>query len=242
MPEPRKPAAPTHESLPSLKELFRIALAAGDGTQYPGPSGMLVPERPFPAELRQALEKILRGVRRPRLEGGAIATIIDQLREADDVVSVLRAGPDPVADAILLDQLVMASRRLRSALVATMEKGLLDDSKARLGYAATVDQRMIEGLDMLAALTAAARPRPRHPKGGRPRGGAARGPGALAYVNVPLWLAAEVATVLRAHGVQPSAHQDGIFADLLRALWPHVMRAELTGDIRRLLRSACRTN
>jgi hypothetical protein len=238
MRKPRKPAAPADESLPTLEEFAR---AAGDRTPHPGPPGVLVPERPFPAELRQALEKILRWAR-PRLEAGAIATIIGQLREVDDVVSVLRAGTEPVADAILLGKLVVASRRLRSALVATMEKGLLDGAKARLGYAGTVDQQMVEGLDILAELTVGARPRPRHPKGGRPRGGAARGGSGLAYVNVPLWFAAEVATVLRAHGVQPSEYQDGRFADILRTLWPHVMKVELTGDIRRLLRSACRTN
>lgn len=120
-----------------------------------------------------------------------------------------------------------------------MAQGWLDDAKARMDYARDLDHRLLEGLDMLSELTAWARPQRRQPKGGRPRGGTALAPGIPAIA--PRWFAAEVATILRAHGGSPSQHQDGILADLLRALWPHVMASELNGDIRRLLHHACHT-
>jgi hypothetical protein len=194
---------------------------------------MLVPFREFPDDLRRDLAKILRKVR-PRLDDSAIAGIIDQLREADDVVTVLRVSPDPARTAAALETLDRQAARFGKALMATT--GLLDVAKAALGYVPDLEQQLLEGLDMLAELTAAARPRPRRPKGGRPHAGAALAPGVQAMA--PRWFAANVAAILRKHGARPSQHLDGIWADLLRTLWPHVMKAELTGDIRRLLRAA----
>ena len=47
-------------------------------------------------------------------------------------------------------------------------------------------------------------------------------------------------SILRRHGVRVSSYNDGLPADLLRALWPQMMGADLgVGDIRRLLRAAC---
>jgi hypothetical protein len=197
---------------------------------------MLVPARPFPEPLRRALERILRRAR-PRLDAPGIARIIDQLREADDVVTVLRAGPDPAANTTRLHRLSAAVKRLREPLEEIAAAGLLADAKARLRYDDNLESRMLEGLTMLSELITAARPKPRRPKGGRPPGGAALAPGIPTLA--PRWFAAEVAAILRARGIQPSQHQDGLLADLLRQLWPHTMRKELPGDIRRLLRGAC---
>jgi hypothetical protein len=206
----------------------------------PGPTGMLIPDRPFPPALRRDLEKVLRRVR-PRLDASAMARIIHQLREADDVVTVLRASLDPASIGGMLDALSRAATPFRRALEATIAHGLLDDAKARLRYASDLERRLLEGLDMLAELTAAARPKKRRPKGGHPEVGAGLALGV--QVIAPRWFAAQVAAVLRDHGAQPSQHLDGWFADLLRMLWPHVLRSELpSGDIRRLLRFACLTD
>jgi hypothetical protein len=201
---------------------------------------MQVPDRPFPPNLRCELERILRKAR-PRLDPPAVAHIIEELRVADDVVTVLRASLDPASIGGMLDTLSRAVTPFRRALEAITAHGLLDDAKARLGYASDLERRLIEGLDMLVEITMAARPHRRQPKGGRPVGGAALVPGV--QPSAPRWFAAQVAAVLRQHGTKPSQHLEGWFADLLRTLWPHVMRSSLPpGDIRRLLRLACRTD
>jgi hypothetical protein len=207
-------------------------------TPRPGPAGMLVPESVFPVGVRRDLEMILRGAR-PRLDNAAIAAVIAAIQDAQDAVTVMRAGPDPAADTEALDRLGGAARCLQSGLEAARESGLLDSAKAQLGYAPDLEGRLLEALAMLAEAIAKARPRPRRPRGGRPPGGAALAPGTPALAV--RWFTAQVVSILRRHGVRVSSYNDGLPADLLRALWPQIMGADLGGDIRRLLQAACAT-
>jgi hypothetical protein len=103
---------------------------------------------------------------------------------------------------------------------------------ARLGYTPNFLDRLAEGLGMLTDVLDAARPPAR--RAGRPRG-AGRVQGVAPGVSN--WLAAAVAGILQAHDVRPTRHRDGVYADVLRAVWP-VLGAPAPVEMQHLLRAA----
>ncbi len=189
----------------------------------------------FDAHTRGQLTLALRRAR-PRPN---VAAIIRALEKAAQVVTIIRASSDPATVHLAFERLILAASKFRRALAEARRAAddLLAGAKARLRFTPDFEERLIEGLDMLEALVAAATPRRRNPKGGRPRGGAALVAGVPALAS--RWLAPQVADILRAHGVKPSQHNDGLYADVLRAIWSPVIGSELHGDIRRLLRDGC---
>jgi hypothetical protein len=193
---------------------------------------MLVRPVRFDASTRAAL---IRALRRARARPD-IPAITTALEETAEVVAVMRADPrDAESTRAALARTVGLGRRLREALAAVRLEAddLIGGALARLGYTPDLLGRLAEGLDMLSEVLGAAEP-PR----GRP--GRRRGAGRASGIptGITNWLAAEVARTLQAHDVRPTRHRDGVYADVLRALWPAVVGADAPAELQRLLRAA----
>jgi hypothetical protein len=79
----------------------------------------------------------------------------------------------------------------------------------------------------------AAQPPPRPAR--RPKG-AGRVPGVAP--GVTNFLAAEVVRVLQAHDVRPTRHREGVYADVVRVVWPALLDIDAPTEIQHLLRAA----
>jgi hypothetical protein len=187
----------------------------------------------FDVATRRKLGEALRRAR-PHPDVPAIIAALEGTAEVLDILGADRRDTESIRKA--LTRCSVLASRLRQALGAVnlVADDLVAGALVHLGYAPNILERLAEGLDMLADVLDAAQPPPRPAR--RPKG-AGRVPGVAP--GVTNWLAAEVARVLRAHDVRPTRHRDGgVYADVLRVIWPALLGIEAPTEIQHLLRAA----
>jgi hypothetical protein len=165
-----------------------------------------------------------------------LCRVIRALEGAAEVVAVLRGdGRDPDSIRETVGRCARLAQLLRTELASVdrMADDLTRDALILRGVEPSFFQKLGDDLNTLEEVLRAAEPpkRPAHrPKGaGRVEGVA---PG------ITNWLGAEVARILRAHDIKPTQHRDGVFADVVRALWPAIFGVEAPSEMQFLLRSA----